>query len=128
MTKRTARTPEQLPLPSLIVPRNAAKQKIDEQIQKGRELNNLTINSQKELEASRAERSKWSSYNTELLKRIFDNTSIADEYDRFYGGAILMDPSLADLVKDFHHDMSDSISRLESIQNRLDLIPEIIAD
>jgi len=124
MVKRTARNLGEVPLPNLIVPRDSAKQKIKDQIEKGQKLNSVPINSQQELEKLRAERSRWSSYNTELLKRLFDNTSIADEYNRFYGGVLRIDSSFSELIDDFRDDMNDSINRLESIFDRLELIPE----
>ncbi|HMD70271.1 MAG TPA: hypothetical protein VKF41_02950 [Bryobacteraceae bacterium] len=80
---------EQAPaLPALAVPRVEAAQKIRTQIEKGYQLRDLAITSQSELDTANAQRSKWSSYNTELLKRLFDNTSMANEYN-YFGGCVI---------------------------------------
>jgi predicted nucleotide-binding protein len=111
-------------LPYLLIPRDEARQKIQDRIDKGKQLYARPIRSESDLELSRDERRKWSSYNVELLKRIFDNRSIADEYERFYGAVLPLNPSFSYIVDDFKKGMQDSISRLESIINRLELIPE----
>jgi predicted nucleotide-binding protein len=116
--------PERLPPPRLTEPKANAAQKIQAQIEKGQQIRNKEIRTKDELDEARAECSKWSKYNTELLQRIFDNSSMADEYNRFYGKAISMHPTLPELIDDFRRDMDDSINRLEAIHDRLDLIPE----
>jgi predicted nucleotide-binding protein len=110
--------------PMLTAPRTEAAQKIQAQIEKGRGIRNAPINSQAALDDMEAERSKWSSYNTELLKRLFDSTSIADEYDHFGGAVIPGDAGLGWWINDFRRGMDTSITRLESILGRLELIPE----
>jgi len=65
--------------PNLRVPRTEAADKITIQIQKGLEIRNTRINSPETLEEARTERSKWRKYTTELLKRLFDTSSYADE-------------------------------------------------
>ena len=125
MTKRLSKASEKLPPPSLTESRISAHQKIQAQIDKGREIQNKSISSMEELEAAKAERSKWSKFNTELLSRLFDNSSMADEYNRFYGGAFSINPSFDQIVYEFRKDLGDSITRLEAIRDRLDLIPEI---
>lgn len=110
--------------PMLTVSRAEASHKIQIQIDKGRQIRNTAIHSQAELDAADAEKSKWGSYNTELLKRLFDNTSIASEYNRFGGAVIPANPGLSWWVDDFRSEMDKSITRLESILGRLELIPE----
>jgi predicted nucleotide-binding protein len=46
------------------------------------------------------------------------------EYNRIYATAISMSPTFPELVREFQEDMDDSITRLEAIRDRLDLIPE----
>ncbi len=124
MATKTAKSTEELPPPNLTEPREIARNKIQAQIDKGQQIRAMEIRSQEQLEQVRAERSKWSKYNTELLTRLFDNTAMADEYDRYYGGVVFMNPTLGDKIRDFGKDMQDSITRLEAIRDRLDLIPE----
>lgn len=128
MAKKAPRPTEKLPPPSLTEPRASVTQKIQVQIEKGQQIRNKEIRTKDELEEARSERSKWSKYNTELLLRLFDNSTMADEYDKFYGGVFSMNPTLPQMVDDFREDMDDSINRLEAIRDRLDLIPESSAN
>lgn len=124
MARKSTKSTEGLPPPNLVEPRESARTKIEAQIDKGRQIRNRAISSKDELEQARAERSKWSKYNTELLTRLFDNTAMADEYNRFFGAVVPMNPTLSEMIQDFREDMDDSITRLEAIRDRLDLIPE----
>lgn len=124
MAKKTSKTFEQPPPPSLTAPRESAVQKLQVQIDKGQQIRQKEIRSQAELEDVRAERIKWSKYNTELLLRLFDNSSMADEYNAFYGAIIDRNPTLQEMIEEFREDMNDSINRLEAIRDRLDIIPD----
>ena len=124
MARKTSQPIEKLPPPNLVVPRAVAYQKIQEQIDKGVLLRDRPINSEQGLDEARSERSKWSKYNSELLLRLFDNSSMADEYNRFFGGVISMSPTFPQLLREYRENADDSINRLEAIRDRLDLIPE----
>jgi predicted nucleotide-binding protein len=124
MTKKITKSNGELSPPSLVEPRESALRKMQIQINKGQQIRNMSISSKDDLEQARAERSKWSKYNTELLTRLFNNTAMADEYDRFFGAFILSNPTLTEMIQEFRGEMDDSITRLESIRDRLDLIPE----
>jgi len=119
------RTTEPTHPPNLVVPRAEAAQKIKARIEKGHEIRSLSINSEQDLERANAERSKWSKYNTELLTRLFDSASMAKEYDLFFGASVPIKTTFAWWVKDFREGMDGSITRLESISERLELIPEL---
>lgn len=124
MARKVSQPIEKLSPPNLVVTRAIAHQKIQEQIDKGVQLRDRPINNEQGLDEVRSERSKWSKYNSELLLRLFDNSTMADEYNRFFGGVISMSPTFPQLLRDFREDMNDSINRLEGIRDRLDLIPE----
>ncbi|HKC64277.1 MAG TPA: hypothetical protein VKB86_11595 [Pyrinomonadaceae bacterium] len=79
-------TPERLLPPSLVVPRSEAATKIQAQINKGLPIRDMPIRSKEDLSKAWAEENKWSKYNSELLTRLFDNPSIAQEYD--YQGVV----------------------------------------
>lgn len=111
-------------LPSLTVSREEAEKKIEVQIKKGKEIKNLNILDRDGLDRARLKRKKWSKYNTELLSRLFTDSTLADEYNHFGGAVIPMNPSLEWLIKDFDDHIDESITRLESIVERLELIPE----
>jgi hypothetical protein len=117
-------TPESLPPPRLTVPRDEAAIKINAQIEKGLRLKETAIQSEDDLRKARAEKLKWSQYNIELLTRLFDNPSVAQEYNPprvFIAGG---DEYLHEKVQSFIEDVDYYITRLESISARLELIPE----
>jgi hypothetical protein len=110
----------------LVEPRAQASEKIQARIEKGYEIKRQIprIDTQPILSLARAEFDKWTSYNKELLRRLFDNTSIAEEYD--YSGirAGISNPPLALLKEALEDDVTERLTRLESIRDRLELIPE----
>jgi hypothetical protein len=113
----------QPPRPSLVVSREDAAGKLVDRIGRGRELLQREIGSWEQLEAVRKDYSKWSDYNDELLRRLFSNGTLADEYSAFYGAVINRSPMLREETSDLHRDIQDKICRLESIHERLELIP-----
>jgi predicted nucleotide-binding protein len=115
-------TPESLPPPNLIVPRDDAAAKIKAQIEKGIQIRDTPIRSEPELSKAWADEDRWSKFNTELLTRLFDNPSIAQEYDR--SGIVFGQDRLDDRIVSFREHVAERINRLESIRERLDLIPE----
>ena len=67
--------------------------------------------------------SKWSDYNKELLKQIFSDASISEEYSHWIGIGFIRERTYAEKVKEFRDDVALKIHRLESISERLELIP-----
>jgi len=116
-------TPQKEPQrPSLVVPRAEATDQITKQVEKGNEIKNLAISKRQDLEQAWTQHTKWTQYNAELLKRLFDNDSIAREYNR--SGLGVWRPN--DEVGNFHGEMQSRITGLEAILERLELIPESI--
>ena len=115
-------------LPNLVVPREEAREKIQARIDKGQQLRELPIRSEAELEDARAEYSNWSSYNSTLLSRLFDSSSIARLYSFFAGTAVSMNPVLATEIGRYRKDVTDKINRLKGILGELELIPEQISN
>jgi predicted nucleotide-binding protein len=111
--------------PNLVVTREEAKQKIKAQIEKGRVISEMSINCDDDLEKAKADITKWSKYNVELLTRLFDNSSIPNEYNRFVGAIVPRNATLDWLVHDFRKNMKIKLTRLEAILERLELIPEL---
>ena len=111
----------------LIVSRNKARQSIGLQIEKGCPIRDDNINSEADLEKAKESYSKWSSYNLELLKSIFSNDAIVKEYSMVGFGVVVMGYGTAPIqkkIKDFKVRVGKKISTLESINERLELIPE----
>jgi len=116
----------QSPKPTLKLtrPRDEAKAKIEERIEKGLKLKQRQVDTRESYDALRNDYSKWDSFNDELLKQSFNTDEVAREYS-FWGGAAisLRDPSLGDKIADTYKDIDSKIHRLDSISERLELIP-----
>ena len=121
--------------PVLLVPRAEAVDRLQTQIGKG-----LTIADDpiaQESDGSRrirqAEADKWDAYNAELLSRLFNNDQIREEYERAnlepvrrtgrYGKVAEFNLIAARLSRQIRK----SMTALEAIKERLDLIPESTA-
>jgi len=109
--------------PELVVSREDAEAKIQDRLEKGNELLTRHISAWEQLEAARKDYYTWSDYNKELLKRLFTNETLAQEYEGIYFGVVGGTPTLAEEVRDFRGDVDIKIRRLESIKERLELIP-----
>lgn len=92
---------------------------------KGQKLLELQIGNNVELEQARNEEKKWSDFNAELLKRIMDTDELVNDY---YSGDIIFLPvrsvTLRVQVERFNSEVKEYITCLESILDRLPLIPE----
>lgn len=115
----------QVPL-ELLASQEEAADRINNRINKGREFLNSPIQSSDQLAAIEREYAKWSDFNKELLRRLFTNDSLSEEYNRTMGpisvgfGRI---PSLGEEIRDFMEKVNRKIHKLESINERLELIP-----
>jgi len=118
MRKKRATEPKSLP--NLLVSKEEVAQRIKTQVDKGNNLRNLSIVSEVDLEAAQREESKWSIYNIELLARLFNNTSLAEEYQ--VGVSLPLEDIFEDQEERFRKDVADRIAKLESILERLDLM------
>ncbi|MEH8175637.1 nucleotide-binding protein [Aeromonas veronii] len=109
----------------LLTPRDEAESKLQERIHKGRDIKQIQITSLDALDTARNEYNKWNSFNTELLKRMFTTEELAGEYSQWYGGILISrgEPSLREKISDLFRDIDDKIHRLDSILERLVLIP-----
>jgi len=112
-------------LAELSISRDEAKAKLDERVQKGREIQSSQIQTQQDLDVTTQKYYKWNDFNTELLKRIFTTDKYAKEYSRYVGGAVMsyIEPSLSKKAADFHQEIDKKIHILDSIIERLELIP-----
>lgn len=113
--------------PNLIISKDKARQSIELQIEKGRSIRDDNINSEAEFGKIKEAYSRWSSYNLELLKRIFSNDSIAKEYNMIGFGVGVISygkPPIQKEIAGFKEKMGKKINLLESIKERLELIPE----
>lgn len=110
----------------LLVPVGEAELKLDDRVKKGKELLNSTITNRVEYEEVENKYYKWDNFNNELLKRLFTT----DEYKREYSwwGVMSMsygEPSLSEKVSKLIDKLKDKIQRLETIIEKLELIPTV---
>lgn len=108
----------------LTVSREDAKSRLQDRIEKGLEIKKVQISSREALEVAKNEFSKWDSFNSELLKRLFTTDELATEYDYWGGGVMLFsEPSLGEKIANLYKDIDKKIHRIDSIIERLELIP-----
>ncbi|WP_198361493.1 TIR domain-containing protein [Halomonas sp. N3-2A] len=102
-----------------------AESKLTERIEKGKEILELCPRSHEEFKEAQRQYYKWDDFNVELLKRQFTTDELSEEYSAFVGSfAVSMDgPSLAEEIRDLKDDIENKIHRIESIIERLELIP-----
>ena len=125
MAATRTRQPEPPDSPlTLLEPRESAAGKLRTQIDRGKQLASRNISSQKDLDTARADADRWEKYTSELLKRLFSNDSIQKEFDAFSGSFGYVDADLHFYIGRFREDMRHKENRLESIVERLELIPE----
>jgi len=79
-SSRGSKLPAPYPPPKLIVPRSEARQKLETQVEKGRNIVNSPMASQAEVDEAKADGEKWRDYVITLLSRLFDNTSVSDKF------------------------------------------------
>ena len=111
------------PDPELQVTREEAAQKIGERIALGEELFARQISNMEQLDAAENEYRRWNSYNAEMLKRLFTTHKFEEEYSWWGVMVSMYDKSPAEKVKEHKNDIREKIHRLESVRERLELVP-----
>jgi predicted nucleotide-binding protein len=106
------------------MPREEAKNRIRDRIEKGQQLLQRQIGNEAALDDARVERDKWSDYNVELLRRIVDTEDLAKDYYPMVGFISFDTPPFQVEVRDFYSKVETYINYLESVLERLELIPE----
>jgi predicted nucleotide-binding protein len=108
----------------LAVSREDAKQRLQDRINKGMELKVKQINTRQAFDELSNAYSKWDSFNSELLKRVFTTDEAVKEYDFWSVMSIgIYESSLSEQITDVYKDVDKKIHRLDSIIERLELIP-----
>lgn len=125
MTRKKVTTIEPPEPAELLVSREEAKSRLEDRIQKGKEIRDLQIRSLQEFEQAKNEFHKWDDFNEELLRRIFTTDELSKEYSYWIGGVVMSiyETSLGEKISDLHKDIDSKIHRIDSIIERLELIP-----
>jgi len=108
--------------------REDAKSRLQARIKKGLELKQRRVDTREAFDALSNDYSKWNSFNSELLKRLFTTDELAKEYDFWGVMAISMrESSLGEKIAKVYENVDKKIHRLDSIIERLELIPLSLA-
>ena len=108
----------------LLASREDAKSRLQARIEKGLELKQRRVDTREAFELLSNDYSKWDSFNSELLKRLFTTEELVKEYDDWVAMAMSMqEPSLGEKIAEVYKDVDKKIHRLDSIIERLELIP-----
>lgn len=110
--------------PELRVSPEIAAEKINERISLGEEIRQRDVTTVEQLETSSNDYRRWSSYNIDLLNRLFTTPKFAEEY-AWWGvaGVSLYESSPQEKLNELRKDVGEKIHRLESIRDRLELVP-----
>ncbi|MDN7137594.1 nucleotide-binding protein [Pseudidiomarina sp. 1ASP75-14] len=112
----------------LAAPREKAKEKLQVRIDQGKTLRSKSINNQQELDSEEKAYEKWDSFNNELLRRLFTSDELYEEYSSWAGGGIVVGGRhFAEKVSDHFNEIDEKVHRLDSIIERLELIPESVS-
>lgn len=120
--------PEPPAKPELAIPREEAKTKLENRIKAGRDLLNAPINIEEDVQNRLKELDKWHDYNRDLLNTIFTTPRLMEEYLYTSTGSIRVlpfggPPSEREKLETRKQYLRKRIEKLESIVERLDLIP-----
>lgn len=108
----------------IIGSREDVKLKLERQIEKGRAIFNLVTNDPATFDELDKQFNIWDAFITELLRQIFTNDDIADEYTGWLPGAFdLRGMSLGEKISKKKRDVTEKNNRIESIIERLEIIP-----
>lgn len=107
----------------LKIDREQARERLTDRIEKGRELAARQIGSREQFKGVQDDYYKWTEFNKLLLKQMFTNDSLSDEYSYWGFASGTINPSLGEEISDLHDDISKKCRKLDSIMERLELIP-----
>lgn len=108
----------------LLFPRESVRKTLEAKLKELKELVSKKHHSVSELTASTAELRKTKDYVAEYLSRAFSEESYKKEFTRALGARLIGD-NFEDRLNNLTSELNDKIVRLESIINRLNLIPEV---
>lgn len=123
---KSSSSPEPPGEPVLTVPREEAADRLQQQIDRGRELRVAAIGDEQSFSDVQSRFWNWQSYTVELLARIFSTRKFADEFSYTFGFSVIggATPPLHERVDELHDDIGRYLRRITSIAERLELIPE----
>lgn len=123
VTRRTSKHQNPMERHQLLVSHEEARKKLEDRIEKGKDLKVNSSVSEELFEQLSKQYSKWDSFNSELLRGLFTTSEMKDEYDSFGSMFIsLYEKTWNEKLKEFNSKIDDKNHRLASIIERLELI------
>jgi hypothetical protein len=110
---------------SLVIPREEATKKIKEQVRKGRRIGGLSTRSRDDTNDMHIEAHKWYSFNIEMLTRMFDKATFANQFKKATTVDIGKNPTWREESQATQSGVWNATVFLESLLERLKLIPEV---
>ena len=104
----------------LRIPIEEAARSLADRIEKGQALRARSLKPDEEPEDVQSAFYSWTEYNSQLLKHLFTTSDIAEEYD--IGVSI---GTFEDEIEALRGQIGERIRKLESIRDRLELIPSV---
>ena len=113
----------------LVTTKDEAEQQLKRRIESGQALSDRKISSQEEFDLLKKDHKAWDNYNKDLLVKLFDTAEISNEYKRSRTRLIQVKPfgyetPLRDKWQDLTQDLTDKISKLQDVMERLELFEE----
>lgn len=109
------------PRPKLLIPKEEATEKVEKQLEKGRNIRDLPLNNELDLQNKRKEKEKWVDFTAMLLENIFENEYYANEFKQSYG-SMRMAMNIHVQVENFMNEMDAKITNLESLKDMIEII------
>lgn len=108
----------------LTVGRDEAKSKLQERINKGRELKQRPASTREQYDELSKEFDKWDRFNTQLLETLFTSEQMSSEYARVPSLGVISfhTPSLGEQISSLYDRIDNKAHRLDSIIERLELV------
>ena len=116
--------------PKLLVSREEASKKIQDRINKGEKLTEISATSKNDLTNLKHESRKWCDYNKTLFDTLFDISPLPDSHGVSLGRTawVIGRDYTAEDIKDHKEDIISWCNELQSILERLDLYEELPND
>ena len=111
-SRRPAAHPSPRPV-ALAQPRSEVARRLQQRIKLGKDIQALPIRSQGEIQAYKKEAKRWREYNRTLLKTVFTDNSVDEEYQSGGFGILTFDEDAVFHL--FRENVDWDIEKLESI-------------
>ena len=111
-------------LPQLLKPKTEIEQRLQAQVEIGKNLLGRQLNCEEDLDQLREDVRRWDDFNESLLQRLFTPSVVQREYSNAFYGIIVAGASQYERFEDEKKDIRKKLNCLESILARLDIFAD----